>query len=297
MAIIKKASRQKVKIKLGYAGTAGSGKTMSSLLTAFGLCNDWNKILLIDTENGSGELYSSLGEYNVISLSPPFTPESYIEAIKEAENAGMEVIIIDSVSHEWEGKGGILETHSNMSGNSFTNWSKLTPRHNNFVEAILQSKCHIICTLRTKTDYVLVEKNGKQVPEKVGMKAITREGWEYDLTIVFDLDIRQQATTSKDRTALFMNKPQFTPSANTGKLIRQWCETGVESKPNPNLSFAIAAMYAAPTVSDVQAVWKGNKALQSVPAFVKAKDDMKIKLSIDNKELAHVANEAEAEQH
>jgi len=226
MSTIRKASRHQVKIKLGFAGPAGSGKTMSSLLTAYGLCNDWNKILLIDTENGSGELYSNLGEYNVITLTPPFTPESYIEAIKDAESAGMEVIIVDSVSHEWEGKGGILETHSNMTGNSFTNWGKVTPRHNKFVEAILQSKCHVICTLRTKTDYVLVEKNGKQVPEKVGLKAITREGWEYDLTVVFDLDMKQQATTSKDRTNMFMNKPQFLPSAETGKQILKWCQTG-----------------------------------------------------------------------
>jgi len=229
MSTIRKASRHQVKIKLGFAGPAGSGKTMSSLLTAYGLCNDWNKILLIDTENGSGELYSNLGEYNVITLTPPFTPESYIEAIKDAEAAGMEVIIVDSVSHEWEGKGGILETHSNMTGNIFTNWGKVTPRHNKFVEAILQSKCHVICTLRTKTDYVLVEKNGKQVPEKVGLKAITREGWEYDLTVVFDLDMKQQATTSKDRTNMFMNKPQFLPSAETGKQILKWCQTGIEA--------------------------------------------------------------------
>lgn len=233
MAIIKKASRQKVKIKLGYAGPAGSGKTMSSLLTAFGLCNKWEKILLIDTENGSGELYSNLGPYNVISLQSPFSPESYIDAINTAEDAGMEVIIIDSVSHEWDAKGGILETHTNMTGNSFTNWGKVTPRHNKFVEAILQSKCHVICTLRTKTDYVLVEKNGKQVPEKVGLKAITREGWEYDLTIVFDLDMKQQATTSKDRSDMFMNKPQFTPSAATGKLIKKWCDEGIADPAKP----------------------------------------------------------------
>ena len=164
--LIKKASRQKVKIKLGFAGPAGSGKTMSALFTAYGLCGDWNKVLLIDSENGSGELYSNLGDYNVISLQPPFTPESYIEAIHAAESAGMEVIIIDSVSHEWEGKGGILETHSNMTGNSFTNWGKVTPRHNKFVESILQSKCHVICTLRTKTDLFWLKKTGSKFLKK-----------------------------------------------------------------------------------------------------------------------------------
>lgn len=271
MATIKKASRQKVKIKLGYAGPAGAGKTMSSLLTAFGLCGNWDKVLLIDTENGSGELYSDLGNYNVISLAPPFTPESYVDAIKLAEQSGAEVIIIDSVSHEWEGKGGILETHSNMTGNSFTNWGKLTPRHNKFVESILQSNCHVICTLRTKTDYVLVEKNGKQVPEKVGLKAITREGWEYDLTVVFDLDIKQQATSSKDRTNMFMNKPQFTPSPSTGQLIRNWCETGVEQPPTITLPEALSRVAAATTIDSLRVLKaKLTKEVLADDTFIKA---------------------------
>lgn len=282
MATIKKASRKQVKIKLGYAGPAGSGKTMSSLLTAHGLCGDWSKILLIDTENGSGELYSHLGDYNVISLTPPFSPEAYVDAIQTAEQAGMLVIIVDSVSQEWEGKGGIIETHSNMTGNSFTNWGKITPRHNRFVEAILQSNCHVICTMRTKTDYVLVEKNGKQVPEKVGLKAITREGWEYDLTVVFDLDIKQQATASKDRTGLFMNKPQFVPGEEIGVMIKQWCDTGVDA-PDP-LETAISGMYACQDISAVQECWRSNKLYQTNNRFIAAKDAMKLKLSPEKSE-------------
>lgn len=290
MVQIKKASRKQVKIKLGFAGPAGAGKTMSALLVASGLCGDWSKIVLIDTENGSGELYSSLGDYSVISIPPPFTPESYIESIEAAVSAGFEVIIIDSCSHEWDGKGGLLESHSNMAGNSFTNWAKITPRHNKFIEAILQSPVHVICTLRTKTDYVLVEKNGKQVPEKVGLKAVTREGWEYDLTVVFDLDMKQQAITSKDRTNLFMNKPQFTPSPDTGKLIKQWCESGVNAPAINLVSEAIADLYSAATIKELQAVWTRHKPLQKDPAFMKAKDDHKTLLTMDSKELAHQAN-------
>lgn len=236
MAIqIKKASRQQVKIKIALSGPSGSGKTMSALKIAFGLCGDWEKICVIDTENRSSQLYSHLGDYNVIELEPPYTPERYIEAIKAIKSEGMEAAIIDSVSHEWEGKGGMLEMHNNMPGNSFTNWSKLTPRHNAFIDTILHTDIHIISTTRSKTDYVLVEKNGKQVPEKVGMKAITREGFEFDQTISFDLDIKNFANASKDRTGLFYNKPAFVPSEETGRLIKQWCESGsafiAESKP------------------------------------------------------------------
>ena len=137
------ANRQKVKMKMALQGPSGSGKTFSALLLAFGFCGDWSKIAVIDSENNSSALYADLGKFMVLSLEAPFTPERYIEAINVCEAAAMKVIIIDSISHEWEGAGGILETHSNMTGNSYTNWSKLTPRHNSFVQQILQSSVHI----------------------------------------------------------------------------------------------------------------------------------------------------------
>ncbi|MBK7883024.1 MAG: AAA family ATPase [Chitinophagaceae bacterium] len=217
------AQRNRVKIKMALQGSSGSGKTYSALLVAFGLCGDWAKIAVIDTENHSAELYSFLGSYKVLTLSVPFTPEKYIEAINICEKAGIEVLIIDSISHEWEGSGGILDIHSRMTGNSYTNWNKLTPRHNGFVQGILQSPMHVIGTIRTKQDYVLAEKNGKQVPEKVGLKGITREGMDYEFTLVFDLDIRHNAQASKDRTSLFMDKPAAKLSVETGKAIHTWC--------------------------------------------------------------------------
>ena len=167
---IQKAERKKVKIKLGLQGPSGSGKTYSALLLAYGLTGDWNKITVIDTENHSASLYAHLGDYNVLHLSAPYTPESYIEAIRYCITEGMEVILLDSISHEWEGSGGILDTHSKMTGNSFTAWAKLTPRHNAFVQEVLQSPAHILATIRSKQDYVLVDKNGKMIPEKVGLK-------------------------------------------------------------------------------------------------------------------------------
>lgn len=229
---LRKAERRKAKIRVGLAGPSGSGKTYSALLLAKGLASSWDKIVLIDTENGSGDLYAGngvIGDYNVLPLSAPYSPEQYIEAILTCEHAGMEVIIVDSITHEWDGKGGILDQHGAMAGNSFTNWNKLTPRHNRFIETMLQSKVHIVATMRTKQDYVLVEKNGKQVPEKVGLKAITRDGVDYEFTLVFDLDIKHMTTAAKDRTGLFSGKPDFTISEQTGEEIRNWCESGKES--------------------------------------------------------------------
>jgi len=225
---LRKATRQKAKIRLGLSAPAGGGKTLSALLIASGMTS-WDKIALIDTENGSGDLYSHLGEYNVLSLDAPYTPERYVEAIQQCEKAGMEVIIIDSITHEWDGKGGILEIHSSMTGNSFTNWASITPRHQKFINAILSSPCHIITTVRRKQDYEMTKDgNGKIKVEKVGLKEITREGFEYELTVNLELDIKHNAKSSKDRTGLFMDQPEFVPSEATGKLILDWCNSGSE---------------------------------------------------------------------
>jgi hypothetical protein len=222
------ATRQKAKIKMALQGPAGAGKTYGALLLGYGLTDSWDKIGVIDTENGSSNLYAHLGSFKVMTISAPFTPEKYSQALSICIKHGLEVIIIDSISHEWEGSGGILDSHAAMAGNSFTNWSKVTPRHNAFVQAILQAPVHIVCTLRTKQDYVLTEKNGKMVPEKVGLKSIQRDGTDYEFTLVFDLDIKNNAVASKDRTGLFFAKPECKLTVETGQVISDWCNQGTE---------------------------------------------------------------------
>jgi len=215
------ATRKQAKIKMALEGCSGSGKTYSALLIAYGLTSNWGKIAVIDAENGSANLYAHLGNYNVLSL-PQFTPETYISAIDICEKAGMEVIIIDSMSHCWE---NLLNFHASLQGNSFVNWGKVTPRQNALVQKILQSNCHIIATMRTKQDYVLSEKNGKMIPEKVGLKAVMRDGIDYEFTLVFDINIKHQAVASKDRTGLFVNKPEFVITSQVGKDILKWCSS------------------------------------------------------------------------
>lgn len=232
--MMQKASRKKAKIRLGLSSVSGGGKTYSALLIAKGLANgDLSKVAVIDSENGSADLYADLGPYQVIHLAPPFSPERYIEAISACLSGGMEVIILDSISHEWEGKGGVLELADAMGGQYQSAWKTLTPRHESFKQAILQSPCHMITTVRRKQDYVLqekVNKSGKtvQAPVKVGLKEVTREGWEYELTINLELELNHYATASKDRTGLFMGKPAFVPSEETGRQIAAWCNEGVE---------------------------------------------------------------------
>lgn len=224
---IRKAERKRAKIKMALQGSAGSGKTYSALLIANGICPNWSKIVVIDTENNSADLYSNFGQYNVLPLDPPYTPERYIEAITLCEQAGAEVIIIDGLSHCWE---YLLDIHANMTGNSFTNWSKITPRQNSLVQKILSSPTHIISTIRVKQDYVLNNKDGKMVPEKVGLKAVQRDGLDYEFTIVLDIDIKHHVSASKDRTNLFMGKPEFTISKYTGEEILKWCNEGASEQ-------------------------------------------------------------------
>ena len=142
-------------------------------------------------------------------------------------NIGNRMNIKDlALTHYGNIVGEGIRYHASLSGNSFTNWSKVTPRHNAFIQKILSSQCHIICTVRTKTDYILTEKNGKQIPEKVGLKSVQRDGLDYEMTLVFDLDVKNNAVASKDRTGLFLGKLEQLLSAETGRAISDWCNSG-----------------------------------------------------------------------
>lgn len=223
--ILKKATRSTVKLKIGLAGASGSGKTMSALRLAHGLVSDWTKIAVIDTENGSADLYSELGNYNTLTLTAPYTPERYIEALQLCEKAGMEVVIIDSMTHEWAGVGGCLEIQEKLGGR-YQDWAKVKPRHRKFIDSILTSNCHVITTVRSKQDYAMDTENGKTKVTKLGLKQVTEDGLEYELTVSFELNQNHLASTSKDRTGVFMDQPEFVISDETGAKLKKWAESG-----------------------------------------------------------------------
>ena len=225
---LQKAQRQQVKLRLGLSGASGFGKSYSALLLAYGITEDWTKIAVVDTENNSASLYSHLGDFNVVSLNQPYSPERYIEAIKLCEENQMEVIIIDSITHEWQGKGGCLQIHEQLGGR-FQDWAKLTPRHQAFIDAILQSNCHVITTVRKKMDYSMDrDSSGKTRVVKHGLKDITREGFSYELTVDFEIiNENHMAKATKDRTGLFMDKPEILITNGVGRMLIDWCNEGV----------------------------------------------------------------------
>jgi hypothetical protein len=238
MTMFKRAERKHVKLRLALAGPSGSGKTMSALRIASGMAKELGcKIAVLDTEKGSSNLYAHVTEFDVLEFNPPFPPDKYVAGLKLAEKEGYGIVIIDSISHEWQGEGGCLAmvdkiVQASSSKNSYAAWNTVTPKHQAFIDAILQSGCHVIATIRSKVAYELVknEKTGKTSPVKVGMAPITRESFDYEVTTMLDLSIEAHlATVSKDRTGLF-DKVDGIPillTEETGKMILDWLNEGV----------------------------------------------------------------------
>ena len=299
---LQKATRKQVKLRLNLSAPSGAGKTYSALLMAYGMTNDWGKIAVIDTENGSASLYSHLGDFQTLNLEAPYSPERYSEAIDCCIAAGMEVIIIDSSSHEWSGAGGCIEANEKLAqlkykGNTWSAWNETTPRHDAFVQKVLQCDAHVITCTRSKMETVMGE--GKKV-HKVGMKDIQRDGWEYELTVSLSIDRDTHiAIPSKDRTGLFEGKDSFIITTDTGKRIIEWCNSGKsleETKAEKEredkeqfemmLSNAISECNGAKDIVSLTAIWNSYKSLQKNELFLfsikEAKELLTPKTPIEN---------------
>jgi len=244
---VTQAKREKMKAVIGFIGCSGSGKTGSSLLTAFGMMQEaypnlteeelWKKIGVIDTEHERSKLHvglvygeTKIGNFLHINFTPPYTTERYNEAVQVMKNVGAEVLIIDSLSHNWQGEGGIIETHGEMSGNSFQNWGKLSSETTKLIKTLTQNNVHILATLRTKTEYVVEpDAKGKMAPRKVGTKPVQKDEMEYEFMLNFVIDIDHIADTSKDNTQIFEGNPQKI-TAEVGRKLYQWLELGIDVK-------------------------------------------------------------------
>lgn len=230
---IRKAKRSATKLRLLLTSPSGGGKTYGALLLAKGL---GGRTVVIDTEEGSSDLYDTLHDFDVIDLRPPFSPERYIAAIAAAEAAGYDVIIVDSVTHCWSGSGGCLEILEDVAkaqfrGNTWSAFSVITPRWRAFVDKLLRSPAHVICTGRSKTETAQVDDGGRKKVAKLGMKLEARDGLEFEFTCVLDLiHDGHYATVSKDRTGLFAGDPKPI-TVETGKRIAEWLKGATPTEP------------------------------------------------------------------
>jgi hypothetical protein len=239
---LRQAKRSLAKIKIGMSAPSGGGKTMSSLLLAYGIVKGehpewsdkeiWSKIAIIDSENKSAELYVGkevngfrIGIYNTIDLNKEFDPVMYIQAIKMCEDAGMEICIIDSTSHLWR---EVLDKQGKIAkrtGNSYTAWREVSPQMDDFVNTMLQCNVHIIATMRSKTEYVQEkDEHGKTTVRKVGLAPVQRDGMEYEFTTFLELDAEHMAYGSKDRTGL-LDQQYFVVTPKHGMKLAEWLQS------------------------------------------------------------------------
>lgn len=235
--MFQKATRKQAKARVAIDGPAGSGKTYTALIAAKSLANG-GKIAVIDTERGSASLYADEFDFDVLELTN-FNPRNYIQAIREAEQEGYAVIVIDSTSHAWEGEGGVLDMHDaatkrQKTENSYTAWKDVTPIHREFVDTMLQSPCHVIATMRAKMEYSQEKDgNGKTIIRKIGLAPVQRAGTEYEFTVVCDMDVEHTLTVSKSRCKPISDKIARMPGAEFFNVLRDWLNSG--DAPAPQL--------------------------------------------------------------
>jgi len=287
-----KAVRKKAKLRLALTGPSGSGKTLGALMIAKGL---GGKTAVLDTEHGSASLYTEPmtlpnGDvfeppaFDVLELEAPYSPERYTAAIKAAEEAGYDNLIIDSTTHEWSGSGGCLEINEKLAaakfrGNTWSAWNETTPRHRAFIDAMLQANMHVIATGRSKTETAQTEDGGgRKKVVKLGMKTEQRDGFEYEFTVVLDIiHAGHHAVATKDRTGLFVNGDAEPISPQTGAKLLAWLNSGAVPAPAPqpapppaatdtgsmspaSVQSHTRALTACATKKDLDVAWKAAKA-------------------------------------
>lgn len=254
--LFKPASKKQARARVALIGPSGSGKTFSALSVATGL---GGRIAVIDSERGSASKYADKFAFDALDLET-FSPETYVKAIEAAGAAGYDVLVIDSLSHAWTGKDGALEqvdkaverakARSGRDANSFTAWREVTPMHNALVDAILLSRCHVLATMRVKTEYVLEEnERGKKVPRKIGLAPIQRDGLEYEFDVVGDMN-EATLTVTKTRCSDLHRAVIREPGVDLGNQLSRWLSDGAPApvrEPPPPSHPATAAAALPPS--------------------------------------------------
>lgn len=231
---VKKAKREKIFAKIALMAPSGGGKTYGALRLATGMAEEIKKetgkearILFGNTEQKRGYYYADEFDYDIVDIDAPHNPEKYVEFIQFAVDEGYDIVIIDSSSHEWEGKGGCLELHQ-QAGGTYQSWGKVTPRHNKFINAIADSPIHVIATMRGKDQYEMnKDDKGKVSVQKLGVGAKQRDGFEYEFSVTFLIDQKTNtAEVQKDNTHIFEHEgPTILTEAHGAKIIK-WANSG-----------------------------------------------------------------------
>lgn len=247
--MFQKAVKQEAKLRLAIAGPSGSGKTYTSLAIAQAL---GGAVAVVDTEHGSASKYADQFNFDVLEMAAPFHPDRFVSAIREATSAGYTTIVLDSLSHAWNGTGGLLELVEDAAkrmkvSNSFAAWRDVTPIQNRLIESIVAAPIHVIATMRSKQEYVQDrdERTGKPIIRKVGMAPVQRDGFEYEFDVVLDMDIENNAIVSKTRCSALAGRVFVRPGADVASILMDWLH-GAPAPAPVNVQPPVAPPMAAP---------------------------------------------------
>lgn len=276
MSMFQKAVKTKRKLRLLITGPSGSVKTMGALILAKQFAKRYDsRIAFIDTEHGKSTLYSGNFDYDILEMAEPFTPERYIESMQAAFKAGYKVIVVDSLSHEWIGTGGLLETHANMGG-KFQDWKPLTPRHRKFLDALISIDAHLICTGRSKTEYAMeATGNGKTSITKMGTKLEQRDGMEFEFDIVFKGNMQHIVEIDTDHTGIFDNFAEKLTEKTADKLIA-WLDEGVEVDKKPTTTTAAPVKKLEQVVTTTTGVSNTTEVITDAPKHPTEEETVKL---------------------
>jgi len=235
----KKATKSQAKARIALAGVSGSGKTYTALSLASELAP--GKIAVVDTEHGSASKYASGKpfDFDVMELTAPYHPDRYMAAIKEAVDDGYEIVVLDSLSHAWNGQGGLLELADNIAKrkkcNSFVAWKDVTPIQNRLIETMLACPIHLVATMRSKQEYVIeTNEKGKATPRKLGLAPIQRDGMEYEFDVLAEMDTENTLIVQKTRCPDLAGAVISKPGKELAQTIRNWLSDG-EPLPQPTV--------------------------------------------------------------
>lgn len=253
--VFKPATRTESKARIALTGPSGSGKTYTALALAHHFSD---RIAVVDTERGRASLYVGINNWQFDALSPQaFSPASLTEIIAAAGDQGYGCLVVDSLSHYWNGVDGMLEQADKraISGNTFSGWKSVRPDERRMIDALASYPGHVIVTLRVKTEYVLEENSrGKKVPRKVGLKPEQREGIEYEFDVVGDLDLDNTLTISKTRIPMLHSRIIPKPGAEVAEQTLEWLSEG---KPLTSvMDYRAKALADGATIDELMVLWK-----------------------------------------
>lgn len=218
------ATRSGRKARIALVGPSGSGKTY----TALGIASAFGKAAVIDTENGSAELYSDLFDFDVMTMTPPYHPLRIPKGLAAAVEEGYDVVVVDSLSPFWSGTGGTLELVDEVKARSKSNdgfgaWREVIPIQQQMVDALIQTPIHVIVTLRAKQAYEIQrDDKGKSKVVKLGLEPVQRDMLEYEFDVVGDIDMAHRLIVAKSRLSDIADTVQMKAGAEFGELVRDW---------------------------------------------------------------------------